>query len=498
MARSHTRELLHAVAGRNPDRQRDHVVTAYGVVLLTIMLIAIFLQGVTMTVQPHVQSFAMTIPALLCTFAGLLWTSVALGPFALAPPVARWFGLAPLPRAELVIQRTRRVLAFLIVLGALLGVVTGLLSAPGWASLLTGAISGMSLGIIAYVVTAKAQAHQRTDAVRTSVVVMTVAGLVGLTLASLRPVHLAVHTGWAGAAVAVPVTLAVAAAVVLAFCWRAIPRWADATTYAALRAAGEQTSAWTNAAVSLDVDGITARRELAHARARGAWPSQRISHTSVWMTLLLRNLTFVRRNARGITVRVLGCVAAAAIARVFGPTIAMIWLGVALLSLAAFLTPRLQTWLGSTAMWRAFPQHPHGVSGVLSVMPLLILTTTGALTGALSGDVWAGLALGLAALAPSLRRHNRPAMTPGETLDTPFGQVPLGILMSVTYGFETVGSTALTGFVTSWPLALWVATTWVLRSLWTAWPSGSRPERRRWYRRWFGAQTRLKRLRAPK
>lgn len=494
MARSHTRELLHAVAGRNPDRQRDHIVTAYGVVLLTITFIAVFLQGVTMTVQPRVQSFAMMIPALTCSFAGLLWTSAALGPFALAPPVARWFGLSPLPRAELVIQRARRALAVIIVLGAMLGVVTGLLSAPGWVSPLTGAICGMSLGIIAYVVAAKAQSRRRTNTVRNSVALVTVMGLLGLALASRRPGQLPVDPGWFTAAVVLAAALAVSALLVLATCWPVIPRWADATSYAALRATGEQTAAWSDAAISLDVDGVNARRELAHARARGAWPSQRLTHTSFVTTLLLRDMTFVRRNAWAIAVRGLGCLAAAAIAQIFGLTVAVVWLGLACLVLAAFLTSRLQAWLGSTALWRAFPQRPRRVSCALSVMPLLILTATGALSGALSGDVWAGLALGLAALAPSLRRHNRPVMTPGETLDTPFGQVPLGILMSLTYGFETVGSTALTGFFTSWPLALWVALTWLLRSLWSAWPSGSQPPRRRWFR----APTLIQRLWAPK
>lgn len=474
MTPSTTRELLRAVSRRNPERRSGLVTTMYGVVLIVAMVISIVLHGVTVTLRPSVQSAAMVIPGLAFTFVVLLAASAALGPFALAAPHARWLGNTPLPRWELLKHRALGNFALIATLGGLCGVIVGLLSAPGWQAPAACFIAGLSVGVVAYLLAAYAQQHRSDSAARAFVQCMLPVSMAGVALAAIRPVGLPT---WTPLAIATfMTTTALCAGAVMG---RKIPQWAQQTPLSSLRAAGDRTSAWLDAAVSLDTDGLVARQELHRARSRGSLRSVLPGSNQPYVDLIRRDLTGHIRQTKRIASRIAACACTFLVATLFGSTVAVVWLSVSLLALASTLSPRLRTWLESTSLWRSLPQHPRRVAWALSVPPLLTLLIVGGVSGAVSGLPTAGFSLALAALAPALRRHNRPTMQVGETLETPFGQVPLGIVMAVTYGFETVGSTLFTGLVSSWPIAVLVAASWLIRSLWTAWPVGSQPKNRR-------------------
>ena len=466
MATSTTREILKAIARRSPDRRRDLITTLYGLALVICMVVAVMLHGVTVSVQPRLTSSTLALGTALALTGVLLRTSRALGPASLSPAPTRWLAPTPLTRAELLQPRWRVTQLLLAALGALFGVTAGLLGGVEVSTAMFGGLAGLAVGSACAYVALEAQA--RNTHVRTAPHLLVVFGVAVIAAAvfGARVVNSPALGLVTCAATAASLGLIARGAVKSS-------SWLSAVNLASLRQSGERTCAWLDAAVSLNTDGAAARSELLRARRRGGFRSVSAPSSNPYVALLRHDVRYLQRNARAVGVRLAACLGTVLVDRLFGSTVSAVWLALSLLALATALTPRLRTWLESTSLWRSLPHHPRAVSWTLTAVPLSIVLVVGVTTGALTGNVWAGSALALAALAPALRRHRRPAMQLGQVLDTPFGQVPLGIVMALTYGFESVGSTALSGLLSNWAIAVAVGASWLLHSLWRAWPTGS-------------------------
>lgn len=239
------------------------------------------------------------------------------------------------------------------------------------------------------------------------------------------------------------------------------------------RAAGERIHAWLDAAASLDLGGVGARNDLQRDRSVGSFPSRSTRSASLMRDLVHRDVVALGRRPSIVMTRLAACAGAWLMGCLFGSTVGAVCLAVALVGLALAVTPRLRTWLASTSLWRMVPQDPRRVSWSLTVVPLIGLAVVGGLVGWAVGVGIGGLAAGFGALTVTLRRHRRPDLQIGQTLDTPLGQLPLGLAMSLFYGSEATIVVLVVGLNVGWWVALAVSMAWFLASAWSARPLGT-------------------------
>jgi hypothetical protein len=384
--------------------------------------------------------------AALMAGAGLAWRGLrALGPVMVGPAEQHWVLASPLPRRGFLVGR----LAVIAVTGAALGALTGftvvLLGSHGavaWVWTVTGGLAGLTLAGASVAVQAPGEGGRASP--------MEAVGTLLLATGALLAVGvIAAHYGGRvppspspGAGVVVVLAGVPVAAAGLWRAWRALPN----LDRGRLGTGTQLASTIVVAAVWLDIAVLWAVLEERRCRRVGQVRSHSLRgpvpllRARTWGLLQADLVRIARRPGllailAGLTLAQYGVAAAA-------PALA----GVSRVVMAYLLAGRLMGGLRTVARSDALRRALGGSNGMLRVVHVVVPGLTTFLWWALTAPTdpaGPGLTALLAAgtVAAAYRASTRGPVDYGiELLETPFGPVPIGLVLQLGRGLDLLGA----------------------------------------------------------
>lgn len=466
------RDVVRDASRVGREARTSALTTVYGLLLVAVMGasmgMAALMRALAANVSASAGAWAPWVLALL-GLAALMRGGVALGPVHAEPPVARWLVPTPIRRWLVVRSRIAVTAALMALAGAGCGIVVAIASHPGsvvWARVLAGTGDGAVTALACLVVTLVAQSRSWSAALGRG------ATLIVAACAAVAVVGLRSSTRWwappsAWGWGAYGVIAGVSLVIVLVGATR-VARLADAVSARDAARAGALVSAATGSVVMLDAGMFDVRRDARRLARRGRAPS-RASRGGVHADVIVRDLRSCMRRDVELLAALALVVPAVMLGELFGmPT------GVVAVTFAAWVAASragegLATWLGSSSLWRIFPQRPAALTACFAVAPLLASAVVAALGAVmLSVTPWFVVACAGAVVAGLVRRVNAPDMQLGAVIDTGLGTIPTGIVMRLVHGPDIPVLVVAVGLA-SWPMA---AALGLVALVWQVWRAG--------------------------
>lgn len=448
-------DVVRLALRRGHDARVSAVTTAYGLFLVAVMFgamgLAALMRAVSENVAAGVQGWMPSVLA-VAGAAGVLRGCLAAGPIHADQAIARW--LLPSPIRRWLVLRSRAVLTWCLaaLAGGVTGVVVAVVSHPGgvvWSRVTVGVALGAVVGAALFVVGVVAQVRSWTTILGRSCLAVALACCV-TALVGMRE-GWRVSTPASTGRVACVVVLLLASVVVAVGVAR-LSRWAERVRSRDAAAAGALVSAATGSVVMLDAGAFDVRRD-ARRLARRGWAASRPSRGPLWVDVVVRDLRGCLRRWPEVVGALVGVVPAVMLGQLFGDGVGFGALAVVAWFAASRAGDGLATWLGSSSLWRIFPQNPAVLTACFAVAPAfaaLVVTLTGCV--ALGLSPWFPFACSIAVVAGQIRRARRPDMQLGTMVDTGLGALPLGIVARLLHGPDVVIVVMLVA-IRSWTLA---------------------------------------------
>lgn len=406
-------------------------------------------------------------------FAGLFSACMTIGPASAEPAARTWVVSSPSDRAAALFPRSAKLAAACAGVGGVGGLIIAYCIDPHGPSALTLTgitTSGVLTGFATHQLALAAQAtFTRKRNLRKASA--TVALLACATIAATAPMPwrkpAATTLTWA------LVTLA-SLAIVFAIATIGWSRhWLRRVRLVDLIDGGDIALAVAGSVATFDSTPLELRDERRALSRRARYRSAR-RLGNVYLDLAVRDVLDLPRRIN-VATRLLLIFAVWALAAIFGAQATIIcgaWLSY---SAAVAASVRLRRWLGSSAIWLAFPQPPQRVSSCLSVSGLIVATGVAALcTIGSQVPVSFALTAGPAAIAALVRRCYRPPMAAGPLMSTPAGALPVGLLVSTCYGIDLGATCLAVGATFGWWIGCAVSTAALGWTLWRALPGGTK------------------------
>lgn len=466
------RDVVRDASRVGREARTSAMTTVYGLLLVAVMGASMGLAALMRALAANVSASAGAwVPWVLALLglAALVRVGVALGPVHAEPPVARWLVPTPIRRWLVVRSRLTAVAALMALAGTGCGIIVAIASHPGsvvWVRVAVGIGGGAVVALACLTMTLVAQSRSW------SIVLGRGATAVAAACAAVAVVGLRSSTrwwappsawGWGAVAALVGVSLVV----VLVGVARAA-RWADAVPARDAARAGAFVGAVTGSVIMLDAGMFDGRRD-ARRLARRGWAQSRASRGGVYADVVVRDLRGCLRRGMEVLGALALVVPAVMVGELFGSAT-----GVVAVTLAAWVAASragggLSTWLGSSSLWRIFPQRPAALTACFAVAPLLASAVVAALGAVmLSASPWVVVACAGAVVAGLVRRANAPDMQLGTVIDTGLGAIPTGIIARLVHGPDVPAVVVAVGFA-SWPAAAVLA---LVALAWQVWRSG--------------------------
>ena len=460
------RDVVRDASRVGREARTSAMTTVYGLLLVAVMGasmgMAALMRALAANVSASAGAWVPWVLALLA-LAALVRGGVALGPVHAEPPVARWLVPTPIRRWLVVRSRIAVTAALMALAGAGCGTVVAIASHPGsvvWARVVAGTGGGSATALACLVVTLIAQSRSW------SVVIGRGATLVVAACAAVAVVGLRSSTpwwappspwGWGTCAALAGVSLGI----VLMGATR-LARLADAVSARDAARAGALVIAVTGSVVMLDAGMFDVRRDARRLARRGRAPS-RTSRGGVHADVIVRDLRGCMRRGVEVLAALALVVPAVVLGELFGSATGIVAVTLAAWVAASRSGEGLATWLGSSSLWRIFPQRPAALTACFAVAPLLASAVVAALGAVmLSVTPWFVVACAGAVVAGLVRRVNAPDMQVGAVIDTGLGAIPTGIVARLVHGPDVPAIVVAAGFA-SWPMAAalaFVALSW--------------------------------------
>ena len=466
-----TRTLLRAAHNQSSDQRSSLITTIYGLVLITAMCAAVFLNGVHVAMRPGLRSPALACGLALIAASGVWAVLRWLGPASASSSVGRWLAWSEVDRPTLFGGTVVGAAA----VGGFLGGLGGLVAAMGASARgdvwLLGAATGCFLGAGMVGPTLVVQVSRRARLGRWVTWMFFAAGAL-MTVLALSSAELGVSIP------ALPLTDALTAAGIGSLGATFVARrWLlTSLRLTDALAPGEAISALVSSSAGLDTAALSLRAERSRLARRNQFRSK-APRGGLGQDLIRRESARLVRAWDAWLPRCAWFGVAWLVSELFGPPAAAVTVMIGCLSVAFPLTESARTWLGSTALWRMLPQNPSRVALWLLAVPSLVLALAGTVTGWIVGIGPGGFALMLATMYAMVRRHRAPDMQLGAMIDTPFGGFPLGLTVSLLYGFELVVMVLLLGLTGHWWVAVGVGLTGCVMAVADTQPLGAESKR---------------------
>ncbi|WP_425270236.1 DUF6297 family protein [Flexivirga meconopsidis] len=412
--------------------------------------------------------------------AGILQLCRALGPAFAGRDYVRWVLPTPIDRARVLRRNFWLTSTICAALGALGGVVvliaampTGVTLTAGILAPLVGAAAGLALHQLALFGQQRWLTPGRTR---------NLAGALLVAACVLATIGIRRRTGLELPPPGTVIVATVGVIVLLIYGWSLTQtrNWLRRIPVSRLIPGGDLSAAVSGSAIMLDAELLTIRSDRQLLRQHASF-AMRANVGPTLLGFVVRDLTGCVRRWTVVASRLALVPGVWVVGSIFGPSMGAFCCAAVTYVVASTAGSKLRTWLGSSALWRVFPQHPTKITVALLAVPAVAAVGTGLLSavgGGTKADV--GIAVGLAATAAIVRRTYRPPLTMGAMIASPAGPVPVGLMLNVSYGIDLLVVCAAFSVVSNGVSAAICAATCLAWTAYRALPGGiKRPVFRR-------------------